>query len=149
MITESVQQVLTTLYPLYKEEVYRRREQMMKWTAVGAVGFLAMLGGLLLSPQKTVLSPLEGWLLALASLGWSGLCGALVLQQQHRHRQAKQVLIQLEQALGFYEEGLLVENQMLYPERWKSDWLSDRSSMVYLSALAFFNLLVLLALLIV
>ncbi len=149
MITEHVQQVLTTLYPLYKEEVYRRREQMMKWTAFGATGLLAMLCGLLLSPQRHEFSSVETILLALASLAWFGLFCALVLQQQFRHRQAKQVLIQLEQALGFYEEGLFVDNQMLYPERWKTAWLSDRSGIVYLSALTVFNLIFLLALLLV
>ena len=36
MITEGTQQVLTVLYPLYKDEVYKRREQMMRLTAFGA-----------------------------------------------------------------------------------------------------------------
>ena len=40
MITEGVQQVLTVLYPLYKDEVYKRREQMMRLTAFGAFGLI-------------------------------------------------------------------------------------------------------------
>lgn len=47
MITEGVQQILTVLYPLYKEEVYRRREQMILLTAYGSLGLIAMLFALL------------------------------------------------------------------------------------------------------
>ena len=50
---------------------------------------------------------------------WCGLFCGLILQQQYRHRLAKQVLVQLEQALGFYEEGLVAEHQALYPEWWR------------------------------
>jgi hypothetical protein len=72
---------------------------------------------------------------------------ALILQQQHRHRMAKQILVQLEQALGFYEEGLFVENQSLYPEGWKLAWLSDRTCRLYFTALCSLTGLLLLALL--
>ncbi len=135
MITEGVQQVLTTLYPLYKEEVYKRREQMMRLTAFGAFGLIAMIFALLLSPLKYRLSAPETFLMALTSLVWCGLCCSLILQQQHRHRLAKQVLIQLEQALGFYEEGLFLERQPLYPGKWKTAWIADRTGTLYLSSL--------------
>ena len=52
MIAETVQQILTVLYPLYKEEVYRRREQMMRLTVFGSLGLITMLVALLLSPQR-------------------------------------------------------------------------------------------------
>lgn len=146
MITENVQQILTTLYPLYKEEVYKRREQMMKLTAFGAIGLVAMLCALLLSPQKSHLSSLEALLLGLASLTWCGLFCALIFQQQYRHRLAKQILIQLEQALGFYEEGLVVENHTLYPEGWKTVWLTDRSGILYFSSLGLLTGIFLIAL---
>lgn len=149
MITDSLQQVLTTLYPLYKTEVYNRREQMMKCTAFGSIGLLAMLCALLLSPHRIALSPLDAILLAIASLVWSALFGGLILQHHYRHRLAKQVLIQLERALGFYEEGLFVDKQPLYPEQWKTAWLTDRSLILYYSALGLFNGLFLLALLLV
>jgi len=147
MIIEGVQQILTVLYPIYKQEVYRRREQMMKLTAFGAVGLTAMLCGLLLSPQKHHLISSETFLLGLTSLIWSGLFSILILQQQERHRLAKQVLVQLEQALGFYEEGLYADRQTLYPEGWKTAWLRDRSGTLYLSALCALNFIFLLALL--
>ena len=147
MITEGVQQILTVLYPLYKEEVYRRREQMMLLTAYGSLGLIAMLFALLLSPQKDRLTSFDILFVGLASLIWCGLFCALILQQQYRHRQAKQVLVQLEQALGFYEEGLVVEHQTLYPEGWKTAWLSDRSSTLYFIVLCSLTGLFLLALL--
>jgi hypothetical protein len=71
----------------------------------------------------------------------------LILQQQYRHRLAKQVLIQIEQALGFYEEGLFVEHQPLYPAKWKIAWLRDRSGMHYLASLCALTGIFLLALL--
>jgi len=147
MITEGVQQILTVLYPLYKEEVYRRREQMMLLTAYGSLGLTAMLFALTLSPQKDRLTSFDILFVGLASLIWCGLFCALILQQQYRHRQAKQVLVQLEQALGFYEEGLVVEHQALYPEGWKTAWLSDRSSTLYFIVLCSLTGLFLFALL--
>jgi VIT1/CCC1 family predicted Fe2+/Mn2+ transporter len=135
MITEGVQQTLTVLYPLYKNEVYQRREQMMRLTAFGAFALVAMTFVLLLSPLKSRLSVAEAVLLAMASLIWCALFCGLILQQQHRHRLAKQVLVQLEQALGFYEDGLFIERQTLYPSQWKTAWLRDRSGTQYLAAL--------------
>ena len=147
MITEGVQQTLTVLYPLYKSEVYQRREQMMRLTAFGAFVLIAMTFALLLSPLKSRLSLSEALLLALGSLMWCGLMCGLILQQQHRHHLAKQVLIQIEQALGFYEDGLFIEHQPLYPAKWKTAWLRDRSGMQYLASLCVLTGIFLLALL--
>jgi hypothetical protein len=147
MITEGVQQTLTVLYPLYKNEVYQRREQMMRLTALGAFALIAMTFALLLSPLKSRLSPAEDLLLALGSLIWCGLFCGLLLQQQHRHRLAKQVLIQIEQALGFYEEGLFIEHQPLYPAKWKTAWLRDRTGIHYLATLCVLTVIFLVALL--
>jgi hypothetical protein len=147
MLTEGVQQVLTVLYPLYKDEVYKRREQMMRLTALGSLGLIAMLFAFLLSSQKHHLSSADAFLMGVAGLIWCGLFCALVLQQQYRHRLAKQVLIQIEQAWGFYEEGLFVENQSLYPDGWRTAWLGDRSGAFYLSILGLLTVIFLLALL--
>ncbi len=146
MITEGIQQTLTVLYPLYKTEVYQRREQMMRLTAFAAFGLIAMTFALLLSPVKTRLSVVETGLLALGSLTWCGLFCGLILQQQHRHLLAKQVLIQLEQALGFYEEGLFIEHQALYPNRWKTAWLTDRTGLHYHASVCGLTAIFLLAL---
>ena len=146
MISEGVQQVLTILYPLYKDEVYKRREQMMRLTALGSFGLIAMTFSLLLSPLKSRVSSPEALLLGLAALIWCGLFCGLILQQQYRHRLAKQVLIQLEQALGFYEDGLFIERQPLYPGKWKTAWLTDRTGPFYLSSLCTLTAIFLLAL---
>ena len=149
MITEGVQQTLTVLYPLYKTEVYHRREQMMRLTAFGAFALIAMTFALLLSPLKGRLSPFEALILAFGSLIWCGLFCGLILQQQHRHKLAKQVLIQIEQALGFYEEGLFIEHQPLYPAKWKTAWLRDRTGLHYLISLCALTAIFLLALILV
>ena len=147
MITEGVQQTLTVLYPVYKTEVYQRREQMMRLTAFGACVLIAMTFALLLSPLKSRLSLFEALLLAMGSLIWCGLVCGLILQQQYRHRLAKQVLIQIEQALGFYEDGLFIEHQPLYPAKWKTAWLRDRTGIHYLGSICALTVIFLLALL--
>jgi len=147
MITESVQQVLTVLYPLYKEEVYHRREQMMRLTVVGSLGLITMLFAFLLSSYKDRLTAFDSVFIMLASLIWCGLFCGLIVQQQYRHRQAKQVLVQLEQALGFYEEGLVEQHQALYPHGWKTAWLSDRTGILYFTSLCSLAVLFLLAIL--
>ncbi len=44
MITADDQRAtLLALYPLFKEEVYRRREEMMRWTAIGAGSMVSIL----------------------------------------------------------------------------------------------------------
>lgn len=147
MQTERSQHVLTVLYPLFKEEVYRRREQMMKLTAWGATGLLAMLFAVVLNPDKTKLTSAEIWLIELAALVWSGLFCSLIAQQRYRHRLAKQILIELEQALGLYEEGLFVEHKALYPDGWQTAWLGDKSAIFYFACLGVLTGLIVLALL--
>ena len=147
MITESVQQVLTVLYPLYKEEIYQRREQMMRLTVLGSLGLITMLFAFLLSPYKNRLTSFDTFFILLASLIWCGLFCGLIVQQQYRHRQAKQILVQLEQALGFYEDGLVEEHQALYPHGWRTAWLSDRTGILYFTSLCSLAVLFLLALL--
>ena len=71
MITEGTQQILTVLYPLYKDEVYKRREQMMKLTTFGSFGLMAMIFSLLLNPLKGRLSFPEIVVLGLAAVIWS------------------------------------------------------------------------------
>ena len=136
---------LLTLYPLFKEEVYRRRQEMMRWTAIGSVGLIAILVSILVLPSKP-LTWAESVLMGSAELIWCGLCCALIRQHQDRHRQAKQVLIQLEQALHLYETGLFLEEHSLYPQTWTSDWTRDKTGLLYYGTLGALAVLVLLAL---
>lgn len=147
MITTDEQRTtLLALYPLFKEEVYRRRQEMMRWTAFGSIGLMAMLLVLVLNPHTNHPTSVETLLLGLASLIWCGLFCALIRQQQDRHRQAKQVLIQLEQALNLYAEGIFMEDHSLYPQTWASDWTRDKTGLLYYGTLGTLTALVLLAL---
>jgi hypothetical protein len=122
---------------------------MMRLTAFGAFALIAMTFALLLSPLKSRLSSFEALLLALGGLIWCGLFCGLILQQQYRHRLAKQVLIQIEQALGFYEDGLFMEHQPLYPAKWKTAWLKDRTGLHYLASLCALTAIFIVALILV
>jgi hypothetical protein len=120
---------------------------MMKLTVWGAIGLLGMLFGILLNPYKAKVTAPEAWLIVFAALVWSGLFCSLIAQQRDRHRLAKQILIQLERSLGFYEEGLFVEHQTLYPDGWQTAWLGDKSTTLYFACLGVLTGLVVLALL--
>jgi len=147
METESTHHTLTMLYPLYKEEVYRRRERMMTLTGWGAFGLLVMLFAILLNPSKAQMTTPETWLIGFAALIWSGLFCSFIAQQRYRHRLAKHVLVQVERALGLYEEGLFVEHRALYPTGWQTEWLGDKSTILYFACLGVLTCLIILALL--
>ena len=136
MITQKEQRAtLLTLYPIFKEEVYRRREQMMYWTAIGSGSLIAILLIALLAPSARSLPLAPRLLLAGATLALAGMYALLIWQQHHRHRQAKQQLITLECALGLFGDIPLSENRNAYPEHWQTDWTRDRSLVHYLAIL--------------
>ncbi|HEX9742901.1 MAG TPA: hypothetical protein VGA17_08935, partial [Nitrospiraceae bacterium] len=60
-------------------------------------------------------------------------------------RMAKESLIEIERLLGLYDEGFYLEGRSLYPENWQTDWLGDRSVIVYLTILATLTVLVIAA----
>lgn len=55
------------LYPIFKEEVYRRHDQIMRWTAIGAGSLVAILSMVLLVPAAHSLSTPPRLLLACAT----------------------------------------------------------------------------------
>ncbi|TKS58742.1 MAG: hypothetical protein EWM72_02799 [Nitrospira sp.] len=135
---------LLALYPLFKEEVYRRREQMMRWTAIGAGSMFTILIVLLLVPERGRLSLSGRALIAGAIVLLAATFAALILQHQQRHRQAKQTLIELERALGLFDADIFLSQRPLYPDHWQTDWTSDHSttlSLLLLGLLAFLALL--------
>jgi hypothetical protein len=137
---------LLMLYPLFKEEVYRRREHMMRWTALGAGSLLSLLLIVLLVPSTHQLTMSGRGLLAGGILLLTAMFISLILQQRRRHQQAKQTLIELEQALGLFEDQAFVNHGALYPENWQTDWKHDRSTAFSFILLGLLTLLVLLAL---
>ena len=136
---------LLTLYPLFKEEVYRRREQMMRWTAIGAGSLASILLVLVLIRTGHRLTWVSRALLAGGIVLLTATFMTLILQQRDRHRQAKQTLIQLEQAMGLFDSDAFSPHQALYPEHWQTDWKQDRSTTVSFVLLGLLTLLVLLA----
>lgn len=139
--------VLTTLYPWYKEEVFRRREQMMRLTAFACSFLLLLLFMLLITPDQPIRHLTVKLLASAGVVGFAGLFGYLIMQQRERHRMAKQALIEIERALGFFEEGLFLEGRALYPSTWQTAWLGDRSVTVYLALIASLTVLVIAAVL--
>lgn len=146
MITVGSQYLLTVLYPLYKKEVYQRREQMMRLTVFASLGLIAMLLTILLSQQKSELTGLGTFLVTLASLIWTGLFYSLILQQQHRHHLAKYMLVQLEETLGLYTKGTFIPNQTFYPLEWKVSWAEDQTGTFYFATIIILTTLFLVAL---
>lgn len=134
---------LLALYPLFKEEVYRRREQMMRWTAIGAGSLFAILLLVLLAPAAHQLTVASRALLCSGVLLLTTTFVMLILQQRHRHRQAKHTLIELEQALGLFDADVFLDHRPLYPDRWQTDWTQDRSTALLLTVLGFMAILTL------
>lgn len=141
-------EVFRVLYPIFKDEVFQRREQMMRLTAF-ASAFLVMLliTILALSPWSGPTSPTRWFAISGVAL-FSGLFAYLILQHADRHRMAKQQLIELEKALGLYESGWQLSGDTLFPKNWQSDWTTDRSVSIYLTILAALTALVICAMLV-
>ncbi len=138
-------EVLKILYPWYKEEVFRRREQMMRLTAF-AGAFLVLLLVTMLAVPPSDTHGLTGKLFAITGIAlFSATFAYLILQQRDRHRMAKQALIEIERALGLFDEGAYLLDKALYPKDWQTAWLGDKSVIVYLSVLAALTVLVIAA----
>lgn len=141
-------EILKALYPSYKEEVYRRREQMMKLTAF-ACSFLVLLLVTMLTASAPSYPAFTTALFAVTGVAlFSALFAYLILQQRNRHHMAKESLIEIERLLGLYDEGFYLEGKSLYPENWQTDWLGDRSVTVYLTILTTLTVLVIAAVLV-
>lgn len=140
-LSEEQLEVFRVLYPWYKEEVFRRREHMMRLTAFGSAFLVLLLITILaLSP-----SPMDPTVKVFAVTGtalFSALFVYLILQQRDRHRLAKQTLIEMERVLGLYEEGRYLVDKALYPEDWHTAWLRDRSVTVYVVVITVLTILV-------
>ena len=147
-LTDEQVEVFRVLYPIFKDEVFQRREQMMRLTAF-ASSFLVLLliTMLALSPWPEPTSPTQWFAISGVAL-FSGLFAYLILQHADRHRMAKQQLIELEKALGLYENGWQLSGNLLFPKNWQPDWTADRSVSIYLTILAALTALVICAMLV-
>jgi protein-S-isoprenylcysteine O-methyltransferase Ste14 len=147
-LREEQLEILKVLYPWYKEEVFRRREQMMRLTAF-ASAFLVLLLVTMLAVPSQAHPGFTGELFAITGVAlFSAIFAYLILQQRNRHQLAKHVLIEIERVMGLYDEGLYLAGKTLYPEDWQTAWLGDRSVTVYLTILATLTVLVVAAVLV-
>ena len=141
-LREEQLEVLRVLYPWYKEEVFRRREQMMRLTAF-ASAFLVLLLVTIMAVAPSQATHFTTRLFAITGIAlFSAIFVYLILQQRDRHRIAKQTLIEMERVLGLYDEGLYLIGKALYPQDWQTAWLSDRSVTVYVAVIAALTVLV-------
>lgn len=140
-LREEQLEILKVLYAWYKQEVFRRREQMMRLTAFASAFLVLLLVTMLTVPSKPA-----DFTMALFSITgvalFSAIFAYLILQQRNRHQMAKQALIEIERAWGLYDEGLYLVGKALYPDDWQTAWLGDRSVTVYLVVLAALTVLV-------
>jgi hypothetical protein len=147
-LREEQLEILRVLYPWYKEEVFRRREQMMRLTAfASAFHVLLLVTTMALAPSHA--THFTTRLFAITGIAlFSAIFVYLILQQRDRHRIAKQTLIEMERVLGLYDEGLYLVGKALYPQDWQTAWLSDRSVTVYVAVIGALTALVIAAVLV-
>jgi hypothetical protein len=147
-LTEEQVEVFRVLYPIFKDEVFQRREQMIRLTAFASAFLVLLLITMLaLSPWPGSTSPTRWFAISGVAL-FSGLFAYLILQHADRHRIAKQQLIELEKVLGLYENGWQLSGDPLFPKNWQSDWTADRSVNIYLTILAALTALVICSILV-
>lgn len=139
--------VLMLLYPWYKDEVYRRRQQMIWLTVVGASALVLLLFLALALPLSRPGHRVEPLLMIADVLVVSISMMYFIRQQCVRHKMAKAILITLEQALGLYEDGSYLKDTSLYPKNWQTAGLRDRSEFIYHSIILLLTALVVSALL--
>jgi hypothetical protein len=135
-------EVFRVLYPLFKKEVFQRREHMMRLTALCSTVLVLILVALFVLSPWSVPTSSTRWFLASGVALFSSLFAYLILQHADRHQMAKQQVIALEKTLGLYQEGWQLSGESLFPKNWQTDWATDRSVRVYLVTMATLTTLV-------
>jgi hypothetical protein len=136
------------LYPIFKNEVFQRREQMMRLTAFSSTLLVTLLVSMFAGFPRSVPTSLTLWFAISGIALFSGLFAYFILQHADRHRMAKQQLIELEKEFGLYQDGYQPNGDALFPKNWQSDWTTDRSVTIYLTILATLTTLVICAMLV-
>lgn len=134
---------LRLLYPLFKEEVFRRRVHMMALSGVACTVLIAILIFFPLFPQSHLGDSPFRWMATTGIILYSSLLSYLILQHADRHRMAKRQLIRLEQEAGLYLPHRTPNpTDPLYPQNWQTDWMSDTSVRIYLTCISCLTVLV-------
>ena len=96
----------------------------MTWIAMA--GSAALLGLLLVGSSQWFSVDVLRWPILLGVVVFSSLLIDQIRQQDLRHKQAKHELIEIEKALGFFEENSYLPGRSLYPQTWQRlperDW---------------------------
>ncbi len=146
--TDTQLEVFRILYPIFKDEIFKRREQMMQLTAVASTLLVLTLVILLPLANSMGTTPPTRWL-TISSVGlFSASFSYFILQHAERHRMAKQQLIELERAIGLYENSWQGNVKVVFPQNWQTDWITDRSVSIYLTIIITLTALVICAMLI-
>ncbi len=133
-LSQAQLEIIRMLYPLFKNEVLRRREYMSRLSVFHntVLVFLIMILAII-SPGHH--DSTMRWLTISSVVILSGFVVYLILQQATRHRMAKQQLIEFERGMGLYQEDRGFSGKTTYPQHWQTDWISDRSVTTYLTIL--------------
>jgi len=128
---------LWMLYPIFKKEVYERRDEMLRIARFGSLVLLLVLALVYLLPRPRLKPSAK-----LTLSGGVGLFSLTMMYQiqvhRHRHDEAKRQLIQLERALGLFKES--EEESSTYPRRW-SEPTPDRIGPLLFGSLLMLTLL--------
>jgi len=141
-------EVFRVLYPIFKNEVFQRREHMMRLTAFSSTFLILLLVAMLAGFPRSIPATPTLWFAISGITLFSGLFAYFILQHADRHRMAKQQLIKLEKDLGLYQDGWQPNGEAFFPKKWQSDWVTDRSVTVYLTILTTLTALVICAMLV-
>ena len=112
-------EIFKMLYPLFKREVYDRRDQILKVASL-STGFLLILVFFVSYINLTGLS-LKPYFypLIFSVLFFETVICYHLYQHKSRHEEAKLMVINLEEQMGFFKEGVLSPSKVFFPGHWK------------------------------
>lgn len=108
--------LLTTLCPMFKEEVYRRTARIGNITLFGAAGLVT--GMFWYATWADEFGVIERIMCAAAVGIYVGALTYQISREAARHAGAKDALIRVERALGLFEAGRHTPGTAVYPEAW-------------------------------
>lgn len=110
--------LVQSLYPIFKEEVFRRASRIAGGALSGAAGMV--IGMFWFARVSETFSTAERGLCAAAVGVFSAGLVFFIEREGSRHAGAKTGLIRLEQALGVFEAGRHVPGESLFPAEWRT-----------------------------
>jgi hypothetical protein len=112
-------ETLFLLYPIFKEEVYRRRAAMGQIARIGVLFYLALTFLVFFFSEKLITEPGARYTITTGIVLSAVLLIYQIIQEKSRHEKAKLQLITLEEAFGFFEGGQHIPHKPLYPSEWR------------------------------